>query len=67
MKLYYWAMSQKLPVNKFKWMKDTSKFHEDVVKNYNEENDERFFSKLMFNILKNYLNFIMIYYFYEKE
>ena len=60
-------MSQKLPVNKFKWMKDTSKFHEDVVKNYNEENDERFFSKLMFSILKNYLNFIMIYYFYQKE
>ena len=25
------------------------------------------FSKLMFNILKNYMNFVMIYHFYEKE
>ena len=25
------------------------------------------FLKLMFNILKNYMNFIMIYYFYQKE
>ena len=30
-------MSQKLPVNKFEWMKDTSKFKEDFIKNYKEE------------------------------
>ena len=28
---------------------------------YNEESDEGYFLKLMLNILKNYMNFIMIY------
>ena len=39
-KLYGWAMSQKLPVNNFAWMKDTSQFNEDFIKNYNEESNE---------------------------
>ena len=30
--LYGWAMSQKLQVNKFKWIKDTSQFNEDYIK-----------------------------------
>ena len=34
--LYGWAMSQKLPVNNFKWIEDTSKINEDFVKNYYE-------------------------------
>ena len=29
-------MSQKLPVNNFKWVKDTSKINEEFIKNYNE-------------------------------
>ena len=29
-------MSQKFPVNNFEWIKDTSKFNEDFIKNYNE-------------------------------
>ena len=33
-------MSQKLPVNNFEWIKDTSQFNEDFTKNYNEESDE---------------------------
>ena len=33
-------MSQKLPVNNFEWIKDTSQFNEDFPKNYNEESDE---------------------------
>ena len=37
--LYGCAMSQKLPVNNFDWIKDTSPF-EDSIKNYNEEIDE---------------------------
>ena len=41
--LYGWAMSQKLPVNKFEWIKDTSQFIEDFIKNCNEETDEGYF------------------------
>ena len=33
-------MSQKLPVNNFEWIKDTSQFNEDFIKKYNEESDE---------------------------
>ena len=29
-------MSQKLPVNNFKWVKDTSRINEEFIKNYNE-------------------------------
>ena len=36
--LYGWAMSQKLPKNNFKWVKDTSIMNEDFIKNYNENN-----------------------------
>ena len=36
--LYGWPMSQKLPVNNFKWVKDTSKINEEFIKNYNENN-----------------------------
>ena len=32
--LYGWAMSQKLPINNFKWIEDTSKINEDFIKNY---------------------------------
>ena len=41
--LYGWAMLQKLPVNNFEWIKDTSQFNEDFIKNYNEESDEGYF------------------------
>ena len=34
--LYGWAMSQKLPVNNFKWVKDTLRIHEEFIKNYND-------------------------------
>ena len=30
--LHGWALSQKLPVNKFEWIKDTSQFNEDFIK-----------------------------------
>ena len=32
--LYGWTMSQKLPVNSFEWIKDTSQFNEDFIKSY---------------------------------
>ena len=31
--LYDWAMSQKLPVDGFKWVKKLSKFNENFIKN----------------------------------
>ena len=34
--LYGWEMSQKLPVNNFKWLEDTSKINEHFIKNYYE-------------------------------
>ena len=63
--LYGWAMSQKLPVNKFYWIEDTSQFNEVFIKNYNKESGEGL--NLMFNTLKNYMRFTLIYHFYLKE
>ena len=42
-KLHGRAMSQKLPVNNFEWIEDTSQFNEDFTKNDNEESDEGYF------------------------
>ena len=36
-------MSQKLPINNFEWIEDTSQFDEDFIKIYNEEIDEGYF------------------------
>ena len=41
--LYKSAMSQKLPVNNFEWIKDTSQFNKDFIKTYNEESDKGYF------------------------
>ena len=41
--LYGWTMSQKLSVNNFAWMKDTSQFNEDFIKSFNEESYEGYF------------------------
>ena len=38
--LYGWAMSQKLPVNGFKWIEDTSEINEEFIKNYDENKDK---------------------------
>ena len=34
--LYGWAMSQKLPVNNFEWIKDFSQFNENFIESYNK-------------------------------
>ena len=44
--LYGWAMSQKLPVNNFEWIKDTSQLNENLIKNINEESDEGYFLEI---------------------
>ena len=38
--LYSWAMSQKLPVNGFKWINDVTGIDEEFIRNYNEDNDK---------------------------
>ena len=40
--IYGWAMSQKLPVNNSKWIRDISEFNEDFIKNYNDESSEQY-------------------------
>ena len=40
--LYGWAMCQKLPVNGFKLVENTSKIDEDFIKNYDEDSDKRY-------------------------
>ena len=37
--LYGWAMSEKLPVNGFKWI-DNNEINEDFIKNFDENNDK---------------------------
>ena len=41
--LYGWALSQKLPVNNFECVGDTSQFNEDFLKTCNEESDKGYF------------------------
>ena len=41
--LYAWAMSQKLPVNGFKWVGNVSKIEEDFIKNCDEDEDIGYF------------------------
>ena len=41
--LYGWTMSQKLPVNNFEWIKDTSQVNEAFIKSYNKGIDEGYF------------------------
>ena len=61
--LYGWAMSQRFPVNNFEWIEDTSQFNEDLIKTIMMKVKKIIFLKLMFNILKNHVNFIINYYF----
>ena len=60
-------MSQKLPTFNFKWVEDTSQFNEYFIKTMMKKVRKDIFLKLMFNIQKKYMNFIMTYHFYLKE
>ena len=44
--LYGRAMSQKLPVNGFKWVKNLSKFNEIFIRNYDESSDKGYFPEV---------------------
>ena len=45
--LYGQAMSQKLPVDGFKWLEKLSKFNERFIKNYDENRDKGYFLKVV--------------------
>ena len=58
--LYGWAMIQKLPVNGFKWVENSSKLNKKFIKSFNENSDRRYFlgvdveyPKNVFNIYKD--------------
>ena len=40
--LYGWEMPQKLPKNNFEWIEEIFQFNDDLIKNYNEESNERY-------------------------
>ena len=54
--LYGWAISQTLPVNSFKWVKNLSKFNEDFIKEYDENSDTRYFLEIGVEYLKTLFN-----------
>ena len=66
--LYVWAMSQKLPVNNFDWIKNTFQFNKDFIKNYNDESDQGYSLEVCYvQYVEKYMNFIMIYHFTRKN
>ena len=54
--LYRWAMSQKLTVNGFKWIKNLSQFNESLIRNYDENSDTGYFLKVDTNYPKEMFN-----------
>ena len=57
-------MLQKLPVNNFEWIEDN--LMNISLKAITKKTMKDVLSKLKFIVLKNYMNFIMIYRFYER-
>ena len=53
--LYGWAMSQKLPVNGFKWENNITIFNEDFIKNYDENSNVGYFLEVDMKYPKNLL------------
>ena len=53
--LYKWAMSEKLPVGNFKWIKkdEVSKFNEEYIKNYDENSDKGYIFEVDVEYPKN--------------
>ena len=58
--LYGWAVSQKLPVNVFKWKNNVSKFDEDFIAIIMKIVIKDIFLKQMLSILKIYIICIVI-------
>ena len=62
--LYGCKMSQKSPVNNFRWVENTSQFKKDFIKSYNQNSDEGHFLEVDFknpeevNDLHNFLSLL---------
>ena len=54
--LYGWEMSQKLPVNAFKWNKNVFKFDEGFIKNYDENSNKGYILEVDVEYPKNLFN-----------
>ena len=67
--LYGWAMSQKLPVKGFKWIKKKklSTFNEDFIKKYDEDSSTGYFLEVDIHYPKGLFNFHIDLRFYLKE
>ena len=65
--LYGCEMSQKLPVNNFKWVNDISNFDESLEKVIMKKVMKDISLKSISSTWKIYTTFTMIYHFYLKE
>ena len=54
--LYGWVMSQKLPVNCFRWLKNLSQFNESIIRNYNENSDMGYFLEVHIDYPETFFN-----------
>ena len=61
--LHGWKMLQKLPVNNFQVIEDTSRFNEHFIKNYNVESNEGYFLELDIQYPEKLPKLIMICHF----
>ena len=65
--LYGWAMSQKLPVNGFKWVKRLLKFNERFIKKYDENSNKGYFLEVDVKYPKNLFNLHKDFAFYLND
>ena len=54
--LHGWAMSQKLPVDGFKWINDLSQFNAGFIKKYDKNSDIGYFLEVDVEYLKKLFN-----------
>ena len=54
--LYGWAVSQKLPINCFKWVENLSRSNEIFIKNYNENSEIGYFFEVDIDYVKELFN-----------
>ena len=54
--MYRWTMSQKLPVNGFKWVKKLSKLDKHFINDYDENSEKGYFLEVDVEYTKNLFN-----------